>query len=343
VIGALRESLALLPAEDSELRCRVLVALAMELYATAPYDERRDLADEALAMARRIGDDELLLHTLLVATPALWKPSTMADRLAFATEAVELAERAGNRVALVSASAQRAIALNELGRHAESDAARDAARGPADELRLHYPRMVVESLGIPWLGLAGHIEEAREVAALIAELGSQVALPGSNALVVGCGISILVWSGEFEAAARTVMELPSSLPVASSVAALLCRAGKVEEARTYRERHPFALDADDWFSLLNWSHAAEAAAYLGDAALAAAMHERLAPFAGRNSCAGSGNTTGPVDRYLALAAYAAGDLAAATAHAREADRLCREWEIPVLLKLLDDQRHLFGF
>jgi len=300
------------------------------------------MVDEELAMARRIGDDQLLLHTLLVATPALWKPSTVADRLALATEAADLADRTGDRIALVSASAQRAIALNELGRRAESDVARAVARGPADELRLHYPRMVLESLGIPWLGLGGHIEQARELAELIADLGSRVSLPGSNALVVGCTISVMVWSGDFDAAARTVMQLPSTLPVESSVVALLCRAGAVEEARTYRERHPFSLDADDWFSLLNWSHAAEAAAYLGDAALGAAMHDRLLPYAGRNSCAGSGNTTGPVDRYLALAAYAAGDLTAATAHAREADRLSREWQIPVLLKLLDDQRHLFG-
>ncbi|MDH2412700.1 BTAD domain-containing putative transcriptional regulator [Nocardioides sp. CER19] len=343
VIDALRESLDRLPPEDSPLRCRVLVALAMELYAEAAYDERRRLVDEARAMASRIGDDDLLLHTLLVATPALWKPSTMADRLALSTQAVALAERTGNRVALVSASAQRAIALNELGRRAETDAARDAVRGPADELRLHYPRMVVEALGIPWLALGGHLDQAREVTALITELGDQVSLPGSNALVVGCGISILVWSGEFGQAARTVMELPSSLPVSSSVAALLCRAGEVEEARAYRDAHPFELDADDWFSLLNWSHAAEAAAYLGDAALGAAMYDRLLPYAGCNSCAGSGNTTGPIDRYLALAAFATGDVAAATAHAREADRLTREWHLPVLLALLDDQRHLFGF
>jgi hypothetical protein len=131
--------------------------------------------------------------------------------------------------------------------------------------------------------------------------------------------------------------------VSACAAALLCRAGEVEEARGYREQHPFELDGDDWFSLINWCHAAEVAAYLGDAALGASMHERLLPYAGRNSCAGSGNTTGPVDRCLALAAFAAGDVAAATAHAREADRLCREWEIPVLLALLDDQRHLFGF
>ena len=343
VIAALRESLDRLPAADSPLRCRVLIALAMELYAEAPYDERRALVDEALAMARRIGDDELLLHTLQVATPALWKPSTMADRLALSTEALALAERTDNRVALVSASAQRALALNELGRRAETDAARDVARGPADELRLHYPRMVVEALGIPWLSLGGHLEEARAMTTLISELSAQVSLPGSNALVVGCAISISVWSGRYDEAARTVMELPSTLPVSSSVAALLCRAGEVEEARAYREAHPFELDVDDWFSLLNWSHAAEAAAYLGDASLAAEMYERLAPYAGCNSCAGSGNTTGPVDRYLALAAFARGDVAGATTHARDADRLCREWQIPVLLKLLDDQRHLFGF
>ena len=59
VLRALRYSLDRLPPQDGALRCRTLLGLANELYYGATFEERRALVDEGLAMARRLGDDEL--------------------------------------------------------------------------------------------------------------------------------------------------------------------------------------------------------------------------------------------------------------------------------------------
>ena len=60
----------------------MLLSLANELYFGATFEERRALVDEALAMARRLGDDRLLLDALLVAHIALVHARTAEQRLA---------------------------------------------------------------------------------------------------------------------------------------------------------------------------------------------------------------------------------------------------------------------
>ena len=104
------------------------------------------------------------------------------------------------------------------------------------------------------------------------------------------------------------------------------------------------LSLDDWFSMLNWSCAAEAALGLGDRDLAAAAYRLLAPYAGRCTSAGSGNATGPVDAFLAHAAAAVGDLELAAPARRPGSRAdAEEWQIPLVAQWLRDQRDRYGF
>ena len=67
VVGALRRALDGLPAGDDPRRCRVMLALAGEIYYGATTQEREALAEEAVAMARRLGDPELILDAALKA------------------------------------------------------------------------------------------------------------------------------------------------------------------------------------------------------------------------------------------------------------------------------------
>ena len=65
VVAALRRALAGLPAADDALRCRVMLALANELYYSARASRSaRALVEQALAMARRLGDDALRARRL---------------------------------------------------------------------------------------------------------------------------------------------------------------------------------------------------------------------------------------------------------------------------------------
>jgi hypothetical protein len=89
--------------------------------------------------------------------------------------------------------------------------------------------------------------------------------------------------------------------------------------------------------------AADVSLHLGDASLAADAYARLLPHAGTSCCAGSGNHTGPVDLFLALAAAAGGDRELAARHADDAERLCAEWQIPLAAQWLRDQRDRYSF
>ncbi|HEX6917221.1 MAG TPA: BREX system ATP-binding domain-containing protein, partial [Phycicoccus sp.] len=93
VVDGLRRALAALPASDSADRCLVMLALAVELYYGSGTAERTALVEEGLAMARRLGDDGLLLDALLLSNSALWAPATTEHRREWVVEAVSLADR----------------------------------------------------------------------------------------------------------------------------------------------------------------------------------------------------------------------------------------------------------
>jgi hypothetical protein len=135
----------------------------------------------------------------------------------------------------------------------------------------------------------------------------------------------------------------SPLPVTSTVLVFWLRGGQTELARDCWRQHQVDLSDNDWFSMLNWTGAAEAALWLDDHSLASAAYERLSPYAGRSSCAGSGNANGPVDAFLAQAAAAVGEKALAATHADRALELCDEWQIPLAAQWLRGQRERFSF
>jgi len=95
--------------------------------------------------------------------------------------------------------------------------------------------------------------------------------------------------------------------------------------------------------MLNWCWAAVTSAFSHDAELGAASYRLLAPFAGHGCSAGSGLSNGPVDAYLALAAYATGELEVAARHADDAVRLSEEWQIPLFTTWVQEQRDRFDF
>jgi hypothetical protein len=77
--------------------------------------------------------------------------------------------------------------------------------------------------------------------------------------------------------------------------------------------------------------------------MAAAVYAKLAPFGGRGCSAGSGNASGPVDAFLALAAAAAGEREQAARHADAALALAEQWEIPLAAQWLRSQRERYSF
>lgn len=122
-IALLDEALQRLPEDDSSLRAQVLARHAVHLYFVVDVPEERVLAtaDEAVAMARRLGDADALVAALAGAQHARWRPGRAADRLAIAAELVELTETRGAPVEAAEAHLWRAVALLELCRLDEAD------------------------------------------------------------------------------------------------------------------------------------------------------------------------------------------------------------------------------
>lgn len=97
LIALLEEALERLASDDSELRCRVLGRLAVELYLTDDLTRRSELSAEALAMARRLDHPSSLATALYARQIAVLGPDSFDERLAAANEILELAEQTRDR------------------------------------------------------------------------------------------------------------------------------------------------------------------------------------------------------------------------------------------------------
>jgi DNA-binding SARP family transcriptional activator len=344
VVGALRPALAGLPTADDAHRCRVMLGLANELYYTASFEERSALIEQALAMARRLGDDALVLDACEVGYVSLWRPDTAPLRLELVTEAMEIASRIGNERAFVVAATLTAVSHGELGHVKEMWDVAAVAREQAERLRLPYGLVVLDTLELPWHAMAGRLDEGEKSLASITRLSDQMMMPQTEDAVAGALITLRLWQGRSAEVAPVLTAFEGGhIPITSTVLVFLLRSGELEAARAHVAEHPVVLDAVDWFSMLNWGCAAEAALGLADPEMAAAAYDRLAPYAGRVVSAGSGNAMGPVEAFLAHAAAAVGDHDLAARHADDALRLMEEWQIPLAAQWLRDQRDRYGF
>lgn len=343
--AALRRALAELPPEDGPLRCRAMLSLASEIYYGVTAQEREALAEQGLAMARRIGDPALLLSACQIAFISTWRAATAESRLALADEAIALARALGDDSALTSTLTVRAVVAGELGDIDTMEQLSAEARLRAERYRQLYSLIVLDSLEVPWVAMRGEWEEAERLTRHLAATGEKMALAQYGDAIAGAMLSLGMWQQRNEEILPLLRarETESDLPVLPAVVVVLIRLGRLDEARAHLAEHPFDLDVDTWFAMLPWSLAGEIALGLGDRDLARDAYTRLAPYAGRTCSAGSGVAMGPVDTFLALAAAAAGDADLAARHADDARALCRAWRIPLAEQWLLDKRDQYGF
>jgi DNA-binding SARP family transcriptional activator len=344
VVGALRTSLDRLPGADGALRCRVMLALANELEAGATFLERQALTDEAVAMARRLDDPALLLDACQVSFVALWVPQTAAERLALATEAMELSQRLGNEQAFVVSACLRTVVLGELGRPHEMDEAALVAGREAERLRIGYGELVLDSALIPWRAMAGRFEECDARLAHIHQVANRLSHSFAEEATAASLLSLRLWQGRALEVVPLLREMNSEPYVFSAtITVFLWRGGDEATARAHHAEHGAPLEHHALTSLMAWCHAAEAALYLGEPALAARAYDLLTPFTGRSCSAGSSAAMGPVDAFVALAAAAAGEKTLAAQHAEDALALCDAWQVPLVAPWLRAQRDRFSF
>ena len=345
VVAALRDAITALPTNDSRLRCQVLLSLACELYYGSSVAERDALADEAVAMARRLSDPALLSYACQMAYLATWRPSTVAARSALAAEAVRAADDAGDDAALAMALVFAGISHSEKGDGQAVFRATESARALAEPLRLSYALLVLEALEAPWFVLAGELEEGAARLRRVEALIGRTTVPHAAEAAAGVALVLQAFGGQGERLAEMIEQLRvvSRLPLLAPSVALMARFAGVERAREILGGAHIDLEVDDWFALLVWCSACEAGFRLGDPELAARAYQRTSPYAGLMCAGGSGAQQGPVDLFLAYGAAGIGNHELARRHAADAARLCEEWRIPLVAAWWQQERACHGF
>jgi len=176
-VPLLEEAAAALDDRDTPLRARVLAGLAREL-AWNGMDLARAarFADAAIAAARAAGDRATLAACLLARHNAGWRPGNAADRLALATQIVELAGDGRDLELLAEARLLRTADLLELadpGFQAELAEFLRVA-GELEQPRLRYAALARRAMQAL---LAGRVGEAERLVAEAVALGQEIGEP----------------------------------------------------------------------------------------------------------------------------------------------------------------------
>jgi hypothetical protein len=134
-VEVIEAALAAVGSDDPRARARLLALLALELTFGGDLEQRTSLAEEALAIARRVDDESVLAEVLDRRILAIWVPATLGQRLADTAEAEALAARTGNRVANFWAVYHRTICALESGDAHEMRRCAQRTTELADEIR----------------------------------------------------------------------------------------------------------------------------------------------------------------------------------------------------------------
>lgn len=139
LVALLEEALARLGPADGTLRAAALARLASELYWSDGRARGAALSAEAVAMARRLGHAPTLIYTLYMRHLAGWSLDNLDERLAIATEIVQLAEAdPAMRTWELRARYYRFVDLLERGDIAAADAEIGRYAALAGALRQHH-------------------------------------------------------------------------------------------------------------------------------------------------------------------------------------------------------------
>jgi class 3 adenylate cyclase/tetratricopeptide (TPR) repeat protein len=327
-IDLLEEALEALGDHDSAVRARLLARLAIAVYFVSA-TRRGQLAHEAVAMARRVGDPSTLAFALNDAHFVLLGPEGGIDRVALCTELMEVAERAGDHELAVEGRGMRLVDLLAAGEIQAVDREAPIYSRESGMLRQpNYKRYAMFRLAMREL-LRGRFENVEATLANLAPGTAHHDLEPNTLQAFGViTFALRRDQGRLDEVEDTFVEFVHQYPAVpawrAGLAVLYLELGRREDAQ-----HELDQLAQNDFEAIpldaNWVVAvalcAEVAAQLGDLPRAAWLYDRLLPFADSNIIVGGGWVChGSTERFLGLLAHTLGRFEAADRHFRAARR-----------------------
>jgi len=346
-IDDLRWGMRELPAHDSPERCRLMLALAVELYYDADAQaEMRALVDEGLALARRLDDDRLTVWACRSAWMALWTAWELPRRTELSTEALAAARRTGDPdLVAVSLANAASDALEACDRRAYEVLAGEATR-LARRRRLLYVNLALGWVEMYLAGMRDDDDWLQGRRDALHPLVASTSVIDVDVQYAALQIVPLLWREEgmvpiVDGLVAVVSATPEEMAL-DLLYTILPRIGRLDDARDMLARRvPHRVRT--WTTGSTAASIAETVHALGDREEAAWVRDDLAGISGQMVVSGISAVNGPVDGYLALAEATLGDLVGARAHADHALAQAEEWELPRYTRWLTEQRTRGGF
>ena len=333
-LGVVEAALAVLGPEPSAMRARLLIEKACQIGAIR-VEESIALAEEAEAIARHLGDDDVLGHVLLGARLVGRHPSRLAVFEHIGAELERLGEALPARALKLAGIIARAVVHLEQGDLDTWVDLNDRAADQLGDLGLPFFQLDLLTYRATRAFLDGDLRRAEDVAASMTPLAIAIRHPPH------------VWSGPIVYANRRLQDRDAELITAietvvrrggevsvyrCSLAAALARGGRVDDARHLLDN----VRADGYrvSRHMTWTYSmselAEAAEVAGDRETAGHVLAEAANYAGYFANTGA-HVMRPIDQVLAQAALGAGDAGAAVTHAERAVAASRRNGTPAFL------------
>jgi len=180
-VAVLEAALGALGDEDSHERAPLLATLCTELSFGA-LEQRRALADDARAMARRLGDPATLIQVLCLLNNPLQTPSALDERMADTTEALALAEALGDPEVLYHAGSNIQVNAMQAGEFEFATRCLDNLRTLSNRLRQPTLMWMTAFKDTGVAIVAGDSERAEQLATTAFEMGTDTGQPDALAI-----------------------------------------------------------------------------------------------------------------------------------------------------------------
>jgi DNA-binding SARP family transcriptional activator/tetratricopeptide (TPR) repeat protein len=317
LVPLLEEALAALPAQELELRARLLGRLAGALRDEHTRDRREALSLQSVELGRVSGNPAVVAYALDAHGYAIIAPDTLARCLGVARELRSAAAEAGDKERVIAGHMLALMAHVALGEIPQTKTELDIATRLAGELRQRA--QIAQAEGVrAMLALAeGRLAEGEILSARRHDLGKEALLAPSIAIHRCQRHALHDLRNDLAAVEAEIAELATLFPARPVFRCVLAqihaRIGRTEDAARALSELATALPFDqEW--LYGMSLLAETAALVDDADSAHVLHQALSPWAKLNAVDVAEGCRGAVSRYLGLLAATLGRREEAAAH-----------------------------
>lgn len=290
-VDVLEAALAGLGQAESAKRAAVMATLAGELFWRDPELRRMRLADEAVELARRLGDERCLLRVQTIRQVAAWTPDRVRSLYEELPEILDRAVRvedAQDHVYALAWCIVHSLEMRDLG---GASSAQGRMWELAHETNNPYFRWLAAVYGTMLKMVSGSGEEVEVAAARALQYGQEANQPDAFMWFAPQLMVARMLQGRVEEILDVLRDEAANpgLPVWRPVlAGALLQAGHADEARDVLAALP---DGDplpwDGMWLLGHGYMAELISVLGTKEQAEREHRTLLPYAGMIPCIGT--------------------------------------------------------